>query len=597
MPLPRRRFLRAAGAGAFAAACPIFAENPAAAPRQPLVLTPAQKERLGRALAPMHADYDPDAHMLLEPLHSPGYHTTLKSGRVHSTRQALGYAVALLDTGEEPLRLRACDVLAAVLDLQDVDPKNKTYGIWPWFLEEPLAKMSPPDWNWADFCGVQLLQVALDHRHRLPEALARRVDDAIRHAARSIERRNVTPSYTNIAIMGTYVTFVAAELYGWSDLKAYAAQRLQRFYDYTQEQGAFTEYNSPTYTVVAIAELGRMRLHLQDPDARRLVDALYRQAWEDVARHFHAPSRQWTGPHSRCYGTLLGVATLATLQRACGGALGWDIDKPAIDEARLPLPCPPDFIPLFQRLDAPREVSKTYLKATPPVLGTTWLAPAFALGSISRGDFWNQRRGLVAYWGTPAEPAYLHARVLHDGYDFVDAQLFTTQRRGDVLAAVAFATDAGDTHPNFDRLKAGRFSAQDLRLRLEFGGSAAAQKPPLPAALDAASVSTFGALRVHVAAPACAFGDSAPTWEHGQDKEHAWLDLVLYSGEKKAFDLTAFERAAIGLALRLTTDDAMPPPATAAFADGRLALAWCGLTLSVPARPGPASDLQRAAAR
>jgi hypothetical protein len=67
------------------------------------------------------------------------------------------------------------------------------------------------------------------------------------------------PGYTNIALMGTYVTYVAAELYGWPDLKAYAAARLRRFCDYTLEQGAFTEYNSPTYWLDLVLYAGRDR--------------------------------------------------------------------------------------------------------------------------------------------------------------------------------------------------------------------------------------------------------------------------------------------------------------------------------------------------
>jgi hypothetical protein len=543
----------------------------------------------------MHAVYDPAAHMLREDLHSPGYHTTLKDGKAHSTRQALGYAVALLDTGDEALRQRACEILSTVIALQDTDPKSKTYGIWSWFLEEPLAKMSPPDWNWADFCGVQLLQVALDHRARLPPELATRVDDAIRHAARSIERRNVTPSYTNIALMGTYVTYVAAELYGWADLKAYASQRLRRFYDYTQEQGAFSEYNSPTYSVVALEELGRMRLHVQDSAARPMIDVLYRRVWEDIARHFHAPSRQWAGPHSRCYSTLLKPSTLALIERAADGALDWGIDQPSMVEQRLQLPCPTDLIPLFQKIDAPREVIKTYLKDTPPVVGTTWLDPAFTLGSTSRGDFWNQRRGIVAYWGTPQKPAYLQVRFLRDNYDFSDAQLFTVQRQGDLLAAVNFGTDGGNTHIGLDRIKEGRFRAKDLRLRFEFGGSAASQKPQTPVTRDGVTSVRFGDLSVVITAPACTFGDLAASWVSGQDRDTAWLDLVLYSGDDRAFDLSTFPAAAIGFAIRLTSSGAAPPHVTHVLTNERLSLTWDTLHLSIPVRPGKVSVLQRAA--
>jgi len=533
--------------------------------------------------------------MLREPLHSPGYHTTLKDGFIHSTRSALGYAVALFDTGDEKLRVRACEILDTVIALQDTDPASKTYGIWSWFLEEPLAKMSPPDWNWADFCGVQLLQVALDHRSRLPPDLANRVDDSIRHAARSIERRNMGPGYTNIAIMGTYVTYVAAELYGWADLKDYASKRLRRFYDYTLEQGAFTEYNSPTYSMVALAELGRMRLHTQDLQARPLVETLYRLVWEDIARHFHAPSRQWAGPHSRCYSTLLKDSTLSIIQRASNGVLAWGLDEPDISEQRLPLPCPTDLLPLFQRLESPREVVRTYLKDTPPIIGTTWLDPAFTLGSANRGEFWNQRRGIVAYWGTPAKPAYLHVRFLRDNYDFSDAQLFTVQRDGDLLAAVNFGTDGGNTHIGLDRIKEGCFRAKDLRLRFEFGGSAAARKLPTPATREGAATVRFGELSVAVTAPACSFGDLSPAWSSGQDSDKAWLDLVLYSGDDRAFDLPQLPAAVIGFALRMTSSEAAPPHVTHVLTNGRLSLTWDALHLSIPVRPDKVSVLQRAA--
>ena len=71
--------------------------------------------------------------------------------------------------------------------------------------------MSPPDWNWADFCGTRLIEIAMSHRDRLPEELARRLDAGIKHACRSIMRRDVKPGYTNISLMGTHC--VAGEGY------------------------------------------------------------------------------------------------------------------------------------------------------------------------------------------------------------------------------------------------------------------------------------------------------------------------------------------------------------------------------------------------
>jgi hypothetical protein len=103
-------------------------------------LTENQRERLRQVLAPLHAQYDPLERMLRQPLRSPGYHTTLKGGFVHPTRSALHYAVALLDTGDSELQKRAQDVLRPVIALQDQNPQSKTYGIWSWFLEEPLDR-------------------------------------------------------------------------------------------------------------------------------------------------------------------------------------------------------------------------------------------------------------------------------------------------------------------------------------------------------------------------------------------------------------------------------------------------------------------------
>ncbi|MEL7604229.1 MAG: hypothetical protein AAGU77_13820, partial [Bacillota bacterium] len=97
----------------------------------------SQRAAFDAALAQLNAQYDPAVRAIATPFSSPGYHTTLKGGTVHSTRTAFQYALALLDSGEEALRLRALDVLDGALILQDTDPSNPTYGIWSWFYEDP----------------------------------------------------------------------------------------------------------------------------------------------------------------------------------------------------------------------------------------------------------------------------------------------------------------------------------------------------------------------------------------------------------------------------------------------------------------------------
>lgn len=101
-----------------------------------------------------------------------------------------------------------------VVSAQDNNPKSPTYGIWPYFLEESLSQMKIPDWNWADFIGSTLLLIEIRHGEKLSPSLREEVRRAIENAARTIERRNVTMYYTNIAIMGTFVVLAATEFPG-----------------------------------------------------------------------------------------------------------------------------------------------------------------------------------------------------------------------------------------------------------------------------------------------------------------------------------------------------------------------------------------------
>jgi hypothetical protein len=137
--------------------------------------------------------------------HKP--HTTWKGGNVHPIRDAAVYAVLLLDNKDKAMKSRAFTVLSKALLLQNIKMKQKRIVvIWPYFLEAPLDKMASPDWIWAAFISAQLLRVIINQRQRVPLNLPVRFYAAIIHAARVIQRRNIGPSYTDIAIMGTHAT-------------------------------------------------------------------------------------------------------------------------------------------------------------------------------------------------------------------------------------------------------------------------------------------------------------------------------------------------------------------------------------------------------
>ncbi len=520
---------------------------------------PERRQAFLRALGRVDAQYDPAVQMLRGEFSSPGYHTTLTGGTVHRTRESLEYAVALLDS-DEPSRLpRAEAILRRVIGLQDQDPNSPTYGIWPWFLEEPLERMSPPDWNWADFCGVQLLQVVVDHMDRLAEDLRQKVRDSVLHAARSIRRRDVGPGYTNIALMGTYVTLVAGERLDDRGLFTYGKERLKKFYDYTEQTGSFTEYNSPTYTCVAIEEISRMIRHVRDEASQELLTSLNRFAWYHVACRFHAQSKQWSGPHSRSYSTLLSPETLAFLQRGVSEDIklvpqdrAWE----SLDAHRLGIACPTDHLSGFRDIVIPRTETEAFVHThtnDSDTIGRTWLHPDFSLGSVNISDLWNQRRPLVGYWQTSVGPAAVRIRCLHDGYDYASATLLTVQDKGDVLGAVLFATDRGDTHISLDKIAGATIQARDLRVRLQFEGAVGGLTLPDRAELNEPIRFASGPIEGVFGLHSAEFAEQSPHIEIGRDAEGEWIDLVLYHGSGRPFDFSRIEEAAVVFTLSLAT--------------------------------------------
>ncbi|MBC2602758.1 hypothetical protein [Puniceicoccus vermicola] len=501
--------------------------------------------------------YDSKEKMLLLPVPAnTSYHTRLRNVKAHPVFRSLVYGVALLDSRDASHRIRAVDILQRILGLQDQDPESDTYGIWSWYLEEPLEAMAPPDWNFADFCGTQILEALLNHESRLPEFLIPKMDEAILHAARSIQRRNVGPEYTNIAIMGSFVTLAAAERLQIEDLMGYAVGRFRTFYENTEYHGAFNEYNSPTYTYIALNEIERILRHIRHEETLRRARELYRHGWELVASHFHAPTQQWAGPHCRSYSEFLRPQTARFLERSMPGRFQSDLpqEEPTLDEHRHDHNCPPYLVESFLSLQEARTVRQVFRRGKPDIVGTTYLHPAFTLGSVNHGDMWNQRRALIAYWGNAVSPKYMRVRFMHDGYDFSAAQISSLQDEGRVASGITFAYDGGDTHVSLDMLEDGIVRAESLCLRFQFGGLKTALSELLN--FDG-NRWRFSDEHVHIESemPVALWAGQSGYWQLGGEDEAEWLEFVLYEGRKRSFNMPTMGKSVIGFSLQFDTSD------------------------------------------
>jgi hypothetical protein len=333
--------------------------------------------------------------------------------------------------------------------------------------------MAPADWNWADFLGAALLLIELRHGPRLPASLRARTLTAIGHAAASIRRRNVSMAYTNIAVKGTFVTLAAAELLNDPDLAAYALDRSRRLARQIDETGSFAEYNSPTYARVTLTNLTRIRMFVKQPEALQRAARIERRAWLHLAAHFDPARLQFAGPMSRCYSNDIGYPLW--LEKALDARLRLaspELERSGSDgeTALHDYRCPPDLAPRFLQPPPSHQHRELFL-SSPQTAGTTFFSKSFSLGSANRGDFWVQRRPLLAYFGDRARPARtVQLRTVKDGYDFASALFHSVQHQARVLGVISFRNPGGDRHISLDPINNGEFSCGRLFAELDFDG-------------------------------------------------------------------------------------------------------------------------------
>ncbi len=521
------------------------------------------------------------------------YNWYTRDAYAHPTRDSLGYAVALLDTYEDDHVDRASDVITRIIEIQEADPAHQHFGVWPHLMEEPLGEGPYVDRNWADFLGKDLLHVMTYHTDRLAEDLVDDVEASLRRACEAIRIRNVGPGYTNIAVMGSYDTLVTGETLQDEELISRGLERVRDLHAFVEDNGTFTEYNSPTYTMVALKDLATFRHHVRNAEAKSMIDDLFRLSWEIVANHFHPPTHQWSGPNSRSYNDLSDSgwhrnrAMLRTVEEWTSDAVDFGLNTTPQDPAWacLDARCPEDLEPLLICLDEPRALVERVVKREPLAhIATTYQTPQVTLGSINHQDTWNQRRNILAYWGTPDEPSCLKVRLIYDGYDLSTGAMWTQQDEHCVLGVVAFATNGGGKHLSLEKLENGTFEAAELALRFEFSGSCSRATLGAPDSLTTPAMLTHQDVNVGIHVPYAEFDGCEIGWEVTKTEDTVAYDVAIHRGDTRTFVLPNTARAAIAFGLQVGGSGTIEP-ARASIANGILDVAWKEMGFQVPTRP------------
>ncbi len=578
---------------------------------QPIVLSVQEIEVVLKEIERYAPKYDSAVHLVWA-TQAKHYHSDFQEEtKVHSVRSSLGYAEALLNSRKPEFRERAFDVLRAVIALQDQNPESKTCGVWPYSLEEPLAtKKSPADRNWADFSAVPIIGIINNHSDILPDDLKEKTQKALLLAAQAIRKRDVRPDYTNISLMGLYVCYMTADMYNDTDLMDYARKRLKAFYDCTVLNKGFIEYNSPAYFKLSLDEVLRLKKHVVNTEDLAMLEFIYHTGWNVIARHYHQPTAQWAGPHGRAYSVLLGSSTYNWLYTASGGIVNpetsteFSKDEDPILKHRIPA----ELIPHFTQSKLPKMEIDTFIRGgqkielnplvsyqesdrgvwieTKEVIGKSYFTNDFVLSSANQSCLWNQRRPLIAYWGTSQKPVSMQIRFLHDGYDYAAANIFCSQDSTNVLGAINFTTNGGDRHVTIDVIENATIKATDLRLRFEFTGDLSSINFTSADTKNRVINGNSGKVNFRIELPIVKFGDYSGTLTTGGDEKNKWVDFVIYSGTEKEFNFEKLQEAILGFLVTLKNGQITADKVVAVSQSGdQIELAWENLKVTAQTKP------------
>lgn len=576
----------------------------------PIKLTDREIEVVLKEIERYGPKYDSAVHLVWA-AQSKHYHSDFpEATKVHSVRSSLGYAEALLDSRKPEFQERAFDLLGAILELQEQNLGSKTSGVWPYSLEEPLAsKKSPADLNWTDSCAIPMIGIVNKHSDILPGDLKEKTQTALLLASQAIRKRDVGPDYTNISLAGLYVCYMSADMYNDTDLMAYARKRLKAFYDCIMLNKGFMEYNSLVYFKVSLDEVLRLKNHVVNTEDLAMLEFIYHAGWNVIARQYHQPTAQWAGPHGRCYGVFLEPSTYNWLYTSSDGKInpGTSVEFSKDQNPILKHQIPADLLAIFTEPKLPRMEIDTFIRGgqkielnplvsyqesdrgvwieTKEVIGKSYFTIDFVLSSANRSSLWNQRRPLIAYWGTAQKPVSMQVRFLHDGYDYAAANIFCEQDSANVLGAINFTTNGGDKHVSIDVIRDATIKATDLRLRFEFGGDINSVSFGSPD-VDKNSVSgKSGKLNFRIELPYQKFGDYWGNWSTGGDDKKKWIDFVIYSGSEKEFNFGKIQEAVLGFLFSLKTGTIPETPVEVSKLGETLNLKWNDLSVNALTKP------------
>jgi hypothetical protein len=234
-------------------------------------------------------------------------------------------------------------------------------------------------------------------------------------AAEGAVVRNVSPEYTNIALMSAFLLEWVGMKLGKPEIAAKGAEKAKQVAVLFHHYQTFTEDNSPTYGGVDAIGLALWRELSPSKESRKAASAMEAAFWRDTAQLYHTGLRNLCGPFTRAYGmdmvqytAITGVAILLLTQDKKTAPAPTDWRNRSFEWAYVPmflalgLRCPPDALAHFKAFDKPRRLERKVPKAgkvypVQCVLEKTWMMGATT--GLTRA--WEQHAPGTIHWRMP----------------------------------------------------------------------------------------------------------------------------------------------------------------------------------------------------
>lgn len=452
-----------------------------------------RQELIDKLLDPMAEAFDEKESMIVKDYEHwvGGYHTR-RTGITHVVRDSADFAATVLMLEQKKHYEKAVRALYRICELQDLRPGSRTYGLWPYYLEEDLDHMIAPDYNWSDFIGKNLIGILRMCSGKLPGDLQVKLKEAVRSAMECSIQRNVAADYTNMSIMGSMTITAAGDLLGDRRLFRIGKERLEKLYEYTAFNGAFSEYNSSAYILVAINEIMRMLSFFRDERCLFIANELNRYAWECLAAHYNTSIEQLTPPQARAYRDLDNGSLAFAVWQGTDGRYGRIPGEKevlsggvSLESLCFPPRCPQECLRLFEEKE--RFLSHTYYKKndirsngedttiireldSPDLTAFSYLTSRYSMGAFALCDCWTQRRNVMVVWDRE-RPKYFRLRCINGEYDFCSGLVNAAQERNVILGQLGLVTDRGSFHYILDQEKNGTYRTNALYFKFELGGN------------------------------------------------------------------------------------------------------------------------------